>query len=169
MRPLNVLIGANGSGKSNFVTFFKFLRSLVEQKLLAVGLEDGADVCLYMGPRVIGELSAEFTFDVNRFGFSLLPTPGNRLVFKSEDVWFKTSAGWKRYPLGSGHQESQLKERVTGSHSVPNHVYDAMSNWIVYQFQFTSIAAGSVVQTKCPRVIHEARTAFIRSWLSLLK
>jgi predicted ATPase len=30
---LNVLIGGNGSGKSNFVSFFQFLRELVEQRM----------------------------------------------------------------------------------------------------------------------------------------
>ena len=29
VRPLNVLIGANGSGKSNFLSAFKFLSSVV--------------------------------------------------------------------------------------------------------------------------------------------
>ena len=75
LKRMNVLIGANGAGKSNFVGFFRLLRSLVEKRLqLAVGLEAGADVCLYMGPKTTGELKAELTFAENRFGFSLLPT-----------------------------------------------------------------------------------------------
>ena len=31
--PINILIGANGSGKSNFLSFFEFLNRLYEQKL----------------------------------------------------------------------------------------------------------------------------------------
>src|SRR5689334_11014161 len=30
---LNVLIGANGAGKSNFVSFFRLLRDLIQQRL----------------------------------------------------------------------------------------------------------------------------------------
>ena len=28
LRPINILIGANGSGKSNFLSFFEFLNNL---------------------------------------------------------------------------------------------------------------------------------------------
>ena len=33
MHPINILIGANGSGKSNFISLFTFLKSLCEGKL----------------------------------------------------------------------------------------------------------------------------------------
>ena len=35
LEPLNVLIGANGAGKSNFVSFFTFLADVVNQRLQA--------------------------------------------------------------------------------------------------------------------------------------
>jgi predicted ATPase len=60
LRPLNVLIGANGAGKSNFVGFFRLLKDLVEQRL-QIGLqtrEGGADACLYLGPKVTRRLRA---------------------------------------------------------------------------------------------------------------
>jgi predicted ATPase len=42
LRSLNVLIGANGAGKSNFVGFFRLLREMVEQRLqLNVAKEGG--------------------------------------------------------------------------------------------------------------------------------
>ena len=33
LRDLNILIGANGSGKSNFVSYFRMLNELVERPL----------------------------------------------------------------------------------------------------------------------------------------
>jgi predicted ATPase len=33
MKPINIVIGANGSGKSNFISLFTFLRTLSEGKL----------------------------------------------------------------------------------------------------------------------------------------
>lgn len=33
MRPINVLIGPNGVGKSNFIGFFKFLNMLYQKQL----------------------------------------------------------------------------------------------------------------------------------------
>jgi len=33
LRPLNVLIGANGAGKSNLISFFKMLNEMMAQRL----------------------------------------------------------------------------------------------------------------------------------------
>ena len=33
LQPVNILIGANGCGKSNFVSFFFLLREMVEERL----------------------------------------------------------------------------------------------------------------------------------------
>jgi len=64
LRSLNVLIGANGAGKSNFVGFFRLLREIIEQRLqVAVQtIEGGADACLYMGPKVTQRLVASLDF-----------------------------------------------------------------------------------------------------------
>lgn len=44
LKPINILIGANGSGKSNFLSFFEFLNRLYEQKLTEyVALGGGID------------------------------------------------------------------------------------------------------------------------------
>lgn len=55
LRGLNVLIGANGAGKSNFISLFWMLAELVEQRLqLYVRESDGRDALL---PKLIsGEL-----------------------------------------------------------------------------------------------------------------
>jgi len=63
-RSLNVLIGANGAGKSNFVGFFRLLKEIVEQRMqLAIRtIEGGADACLYLGPRVTQRFRADLWF-----------------------------------------------------------------------------------------------------------
>lgn len=33
LQPINILIGANGSGKSNFISFFELLNKLYNRKL----------------------------------------------------------------------------------------------------------------------------------------
>ena len=39
IKDINILIGSNGAGKSNFISFFKLLNSIVKQKLQSfVGL-----------------------------------------------------------------------------------------------------------------------------------
>ena len=87
---LNVLIGANGAGKSNFVSFFRLLREIIDQQLqLALAtVEGGADACLYMGPKITEKLVARLYFGYNAYEFTLLPTPDNRLVFSDEAALF---------------------------------------------------------------------------------
>src|SRR5260370_29700934 len=90
LRPLNVMIGANGAGKSNFVGFFRLLRELIDQRLqLAISTEGGADACLYMGPRVTQQIVAKLYFGANSYEFALRPTVDNRLVFADETTFFK--------------------------------------------------------------------------------
>jgi predicted ATPase len=149
LRPLNVLIGANGAGKSNFVSFFYLLRELIEQRFqTAVATkEGGADACLYMGPKVTQRLIGRFYFGVNGYEFELMPTADNRFVFASEVALFRGDRGTIRDSLGSGHFEAHLKDSKdspgrTAMHGVPYYVFNAISSWVVYHFHDTSPTAG---------------------------
>ncbi|MGO8731924.1 MAG: AAA family ATPase [Terriglobia bacterium] len=147
LRPLNVLIGANGAGKSNFVAFFRFLREIIDQRLQqTVATEGGADAQLYLGPKVTLRVRGRFAFGANSYEFELAPTNDNRLIFAREIVSF-TGQFHSWQPLGSGHLEAKLKERKddpgkTGWHGVPWHVYEAVSGWVVYHFHDTSPESG---------------------------
>ncbi len=148
LRALNVMIGANGAGKSNFVGFFRLLRELIDQKLqLAIETEGGADAWLYMGPKVTQQLIAKLYFGNNGYEFALKPTVDNRLVFADEATFFKGNWGPTRNSLGSGHREARLKDLkdepgLTAKLSVPHYVFDAVSSWVVYHFHDTSATAG---------------------------
>src|SRR6202051_3921506 len=64
LHDLNVLIGANGAGKSNFVGFFRLLREMIDGRLqLALATtEGGADGCLYLGPKITSLFIARLRF-----------------------------------------------------------------------------------------------------------
>jgi len=150
LRPLNVLIGANGAGKSNFVSFFRLLREIVEQRLQVAlrTTEGGADACLYLGPKVTERFSAKLYFGMNGYEFALAPTVDNQLVFADEVAVFKGDKGVGRHPLGSGHVEAKVKHfewepggRVPKT-LMPRYVYRAVSSWVVYHFHDTSLSAG---------------------------
>ena len=149
LRPLNVLIGANGAGKSNFVSFFRLLRELIEQRLqVAVATEGGADACLYLGPKVTERFAAKLRFGINGYEFALAPTIDNRFVFAEETALWLGRLGHSRNALGSGHLEAKLKEHkddpgLSGERrGVPHYVFEAISSWIVYHFHDTSLTAG---------------------------
>ena len=146
LRPLNVLIGANGAGKSNFVSFFRLLRDMVDQRLqLTVAKQGGADGFLFNGPKITQRIVGKLYFDLNGYEFALEPTASNKLVFSSEVLYF---AGLLypnpvRRQLGTGHEESKLGEafETHGEGSIASYVYPAVSNWVVYHFHDTSETA----------------------------
>ncbi|EFL46239.1 hypothetical protein HMPREF9296_0970 [Prevotella disiens FB035-09AN] len=71
IKPINILIGANGSGKSNFVSFFEFLNNLYHQNLsIYVGLKGGEDKILFRGKKITDELSFHIEFNEGVNGYS---------------------------------------------------------------------------------------------------
>ena len=159
LHALNVLIGANGAGKSNFVGFFKLLREMIEQRLQVAlaTTEGGADACLYLGPKITREFAAKLCFGRNGYEFSLLPTPDNRLIFSEETTVLCGSRARDRSSLGSGHAEAKLKERKDdpgrrgAGRGVPYYVFNAISSWVVYHFHDTSLSA----PVRRPRAIND--------------
>ena len=148
LRSLNVLIGANGAGKSNFVGFFRLLHELIEQRLqLALQTtEGGADACLFMGPKITERIFAKLSFGSNAYEFALIPTLDNSLVFSEEIA--SADDSYNNWHFLSGHREARLKDRKDqpGSegalHDVPYYVYRAISSWVVYHIHDTSLTAG---------------------------
>src|SRR6266581_2860791 len=63
LRPLNVLIGANGAGKSNLVSFFKMLNEMMGGRLQQyIGTTGRAQSLLHFGPKVTPELGTRLEF-----------------------------------------------------------------------------------------------------------
>lgn len=138
LNNLNVLIGANGAGKSNFIGLFRLLNEMYEQQLqLFIQTQGGPDAMLHFGRGVTDRLHAEFYFANNGYLFDLVPTQDNRLVFEREiskflGVYFDTKPS---ATLGMGHDESKLKE---ARDKYSPYVRESVSNWRVYHFHDTS-------------------------------
>ena len=135
---LNVLIGANGAGKSNFIEFFRLIQRILSSQLqLTVGEMGGPDMLLHFGRKATEELSAELYFGNNGYKFILRPTEDNRMVFAHEALWWNVRGDW--HPR-SGHFETRFNERdshgMIWSHTVP-----AMSSWRLFHFHDTSRTA----------------------------
>ena len=139
---LNVLIGANGAGKSNFISLFRLLHEMYEQQLqLFLQQQGGPDAILHYGRESTDCLHAEFHFSMNSYDFDLVPTSDNRLIFKQETSRFKGCYfGTTPHPaiLGTGHAESKLKE---AKDKYSPYVRDSISKWRVYHFHDTSETA----------------------------
>ena len=140
LRDLNVLIGANGAGKSNFISLFEMLAAIVERQLqIYVQTRDGPDAFLFGTRKRTQQLDAEFYFDRNAYRVSLRPS-SERLVFSREETWFH--GDYKNdiaRPLGSGHEEARIAEvSGSGDRMARDYVYPAIRSWRVYHFHDTS-------------------------------
>jgi predicted ATPase len=140
---LNVLIGANGAGKSNFVAVFELLRQLIQENLqLYVARSGGADQMLSYGRKVTELISLKLTFGQNIYECTLVPTSKNALIFGEENVFFHDKRHSTPYgrSLGSGHQETALlkESRQTSHTTIADHVLHAFSSWQIYHFHDTS-------------------------------
>jgi predicted ATPase len=89
---LNVLIGANGAGKSNLVQAFRFLREIATRNLARYSLERGADALLFRGRKFSSSMEFQIQFGEgyysNSYHIRLIPTDENTLAVESETAFF---------------------------------------------------------------------------------
>jgi len=136
MSCLNVLIGANGAGKSNFISFFRLISVLLDHRLQSlVGKSGGPDALLHFGRKTTEELSAELFFGNNGYKFDLEATLDNRLMFQKEALWWNMSGDMG---IRSGHFESLADEHKSG---IKDYTLPVMKNWRVYHCHDTSDSA----------------------------
>jgi predicted ATPase len=120
LRPINVLIGANGVGKSNFIGFFKLLKNISNENLQQyVAEEGGADNILFCGAKVSDYLNGNIQFkESNRYYFQLFTNQEDRFYFKKEGTQYKMTWGDKRWDNveipNNGHFESLLQKQSGG-------------------------------------------------------
>ncbi len=86
--PINVLIGANGAGKSNLLGLFGLLADLADDRLqLHVGRQGGADAILHFGRKKTQALRISLRFGLYAYTSVLVSSAGDTLVFEDEVVW----------------------------------------------------------------------------------
>ena len=135
---LNVLIGANGAGKSNFIGFFRLINRVLDQQLqVYVSEAGGPDALLHFGRKKTEELKADLYFGNNGYKFRLKPTQDNRMMFAHEALWWNVQGDWR--PT-SGHFESYAEEQKRRT-QIYQHVVPAMRSWRIYHFHDTSHSA----------------------------
>jgi predicted ATPase len=80
LRPVNVLIGANGSGKSNFLRVFEFVRVICQGNLLEfVRRAGGAEELLHFGSKTTGALEIQLSFGGQQYDLLLKTTEDDNL------------------------------------------------------------------------------------------
>ena len=147
---LTVLIGPNGVGKSNFISFFRMLSwMLVEPDHLQthVAEQGGASKLLHDGPAITREIEAQLTITTtsgeNQYHFRLFFAAGDILIFADERYRFSRTdhpgtARWSE--TGAGHRAPQLLVHAN-SDDTARVILSILRRFNVYQFHNTSTTA----------------------------
>jgi predicted ATPase len=87
LKPINVVVGANGSGKSNFLGAFAFLQAISEERLQNyVTTAGGAEKVLHFGSKATKQIEPWLIFHQDeRYKLTLSPT-GDDGLFPSEET-----------------------------------------------------------------------------------
>lgn len=143
---INVLIGANGAGKSNLIGFFRMLNSMMTGALQDyIGRSGRAQSLLHYGPKVTNQLTAALEFEtekgVSRYECRLAYAAEDMLIFTNEQVFSQlvdATTPPSPYVLGSGHRETALRNANAVDAPTVQFIVGALSRLRVYQFHDTS-------------------------------
>lgn len=101
LSKINILIGANGAGKSNFIGFFHMVQQLLEQNLqIFVNRQGSPDAILHFGREATEKLEFQLYFGDNGYFAELEPTQDNRFMFFKESFWRNMQG---ELNMGRGH------------------------------------------------------------------
>lgn len=133
LKPINVLIGANGAGKSNFISFFNFLKTAYDGELKSYVAGRGIDTILHNGRKVTQKLSSKLSFGEGRNSYEFKLKVENRtFVVQSEKL------GYNGKDLDIAEFSTELKVR-THSWYRASYISSYLYNLKVYHFHDTGV------------------------------
>ena len=146
LKNLNIIIGANGAGKSNFIEFFKLLFAVLKSDWLNEYIRGVADVYLFGGPKVTKSITAELEFGgYYTTSIELLPNENGDLYVVND---YRNCSNWEA-ALSSSNEgnfipwafEPLVRKglmRMVSDKEIPN----PTAFWQIYHFHDTTKEAG---------------------------
>ena len=153
LRNATLMIGANGSGKSNFIRFFEMISWMLGASRFSdfIQRQGGGDDQLFGGNKVTPHIEAEIALRTdkgrNDYRFMLAYAHPDRFIFTDEAFRFSregspADAPWQH--LESGHREAAIVEAAQSKESsyvnptTASVVVGLLRNCATYQFHDTS-------------------------------
>lgn len=150
IRPINVLIGANGSGKSNLLEAMAFLQAIRAGNLQGyVGRAGGADRLLHFGAKTTDEMAFRARFSnegICEYRLNLTPTDTGALYPNSEALVFWDKEVYpdeprKRVVSGEGGEAGISRLSARRESPMGKYVCECVDSWRVYHFHDTGSAS----------------------------
>ena len=143
LSPVNVLVGANGAGKSNFLQFFDMLWWMTHGSRLQgyIAVNGGGNEMLFRGAKNTGSVWAHLIFRHHggnkEYEFALRHTSAGKLVFSEESYrvhYGREEPSWLN--LGAGHEESAIAGQIQDP--MARDIWETLRGCVPYHFNDTS-------------------------------
>ena len=148
LHPLNILIGANGAGKSNLISFFKMLNEMMAGRFqLYIARSGSAQSLLHFGPKITPQIEAKLEFEVDNgvdaYHIRLFHAAADTLIFAEETLSFlqRGRVSPRTDELGAGHQETQIIKAAEEGKQTAKTLRYLLNRCRVYHFHDTSSTA----------------------------
>lgn len=147
LKPLNILIGSNGAGKSNFISFFSFFQNLVKENLRNyVTSKGGQDCFLYYGRKHSSQIKFKLSLTTvvkALYSASLESTNNDAFKFISEEYHDDNGAGGGIINFGFETKIYDMKKAGTvipkiNDRDIIEYTISAFRNIQSFQFNDTS-------------------------------
>lgn len=150
LKPINILIGSNGSGKSNFISFFKLINAIFNERLQGFVREEKADNLLYFGRKTTRKLFGKLFFkgiegNNNAYYFNISLTNDGELYIENEASGYDVNReGITRYFVRDFLVESSIPK---SKNPIDINLYEYLINLQAFHFHDTS--ATSLLRSAC--------------------
>lgn len=139
---INILLGANGAGKSNIISFFRMLSYMMSRSFeMYVEMAGTSHCLLHYGTKRTPGISAEIKFadenSVDTYQFALSKASPDRLIITEESISWLRKGEDKPFQLNlePNFKESSL---VDSTNRTAKAIYKMLSFCKVYQFHDSS-------------------------------
>jgi predicted ATPase len=142
LKPINVFIGSNGAGKSNFVSFFKMLDAIYNRQLARFIIDEKADNILHFGRKFTDTMYGKVIFSTdgqnnNAFWFRLDQDSQGGLFIGEEGYGYNVyrDNDYQNYFNDSNLEESKISKMSNKRYTYINNYLSSIQ---IYHFHDTS-------------------------------
>ncbi len=145
LKNLNILVGGNGAGKSNFIDFFRLLSAIMEGTFNKfIRARGGIGDFLFNGRKITEKMSFKTYFGLRGYRFSIEPSVSADCLLTNEARYYERgTSGW--WELGNSHDGTSLLAQEalssTRNSEYSKYVYSSVTSWKIYHFHDTSATA----------------------------